>query len=74
MSHLACTKERRAFQWGSDRMTIPPVVKDAVQVAKTAQILSYMKENQLLTALCLFVLWQTGAIVTAMSTAQGAVC
>jgi hypothetical protein len=54
--------------------TIPPVVKDAVQVAKTAQILSYMKENQLLTALCLFVLWQTGAIVTAMSTAQGAVC
>ena len=74
MSHLACTKERRAFQWGSDRMTIPPVVKDAVQVAKTAQIIAYVKENQILTALCLFVLWQTGAIVTAMSTAQGAVC
>jgi hypothetical protein len=75
MSHLACTKEPRVFLWGSDLMaTIPPVVKDAVQVAKTAQILSYMKENQLLTALCLFVLWQTGAIVTAMSTAQGAVC
>lgn len=55
-------------------MTIPAPVKDAIQVAKTAQILAYMKENQLLTALALFVLWQTGAIVAAMSTAQGAVC
>ncbi len=74
MSHLACTKERRAFLWGSDRMTIPPVVKDAVQVAKTAQILLYIKENQLLTALAVFVLWQTGAFISMMSTAQGAVC
>ena len=51
-----------------------PTVKDAVQVAKAAQILSYIKENQLLTSLGLFILWQTGAIVAAMSTAQGAVC
>jgi hypothetical protein len=54
--------------------TIPPVVKDAVQVAKTAQILLYIKENQLLTALAVFVLWQTGAFISMMSTAQGAVC
>jgi hypothetical protein len=54
--------------------TIPPVVKDAVQVAKTAQILLYIKENQLLTALAVFVLWQTGAFISMMSTAQGAMC
>ncbi len=62
------------FQWGSDRMAIPPVVKDAVQVAKTAQIIGYVKDNQLLTALCLFVLWQAGAFLTAVQAAQGAVC
>ncbi len=55
-------------------MTIPQPIADAVKVAKTAQILAYVKENQLLTALCLFVLWQTGALVSAMSTAQGAMC
>jgi len=55
-------------------MTLPPVVKDTVQVARIAQILAYVKENQLLTALCLFVLWQTGAIVSTLSAAQGAVC
>ncbi len=74
MSHLACTKERPRFLWGSDRMAIPPVVKDAVQVAKTAQIIAYVKDNQLLTALCLFVLWQAGAFLTAVQAAQGAVC
>ncbi len=63
------------FLWGSDPMTnVPAAVKDAVQMAKTAQILHYIKENQLLTALCLFVLWQTGAFISMMSTAQGAVC
>ena len=55
-------------------MTIPPVVKDAVQVAKTAQIIAYIKDNQLLTALCLFVMWQAGAFLTAVQAAQGAVC
>lgn len=54
--------------------SVPSAAKDAVQIARMAQILEYVKENQLLTALCLFVLWQTGAIVSAMSAAQGAVC
>lgn len=63
------------FLWGSDPMTnVPTAVKDAVTLAKTAQILAYIKENQLLTALALFVLWQTGAFISMMSTAQGAVC
>ncbi len=53
---------------------IPPAVEKAVQVAKTAQIIAYVKDNQLLTALCLFVLWQAGAFISALQAAQGAVC
>ncbi len=53
---------------------VPEVIATAVQTAKTAQIIHYVKENQLLTAVCLFVLWQAGAFVSAMSVAQGAMC
>lgn len=53
---------------------IPVEVEKAVQVAKTAQILAYIKENQLLTALCLFVLWQAGAFIHMMNSAQGVMC
>lgn len=53
---------------------IPAEINQAVQVAKTAQILAYIKENQVLTALCLFVLWQTGAFLSAYGQVQGAVC
>ncbi len=75
MSPQACTKERPAFQWGSDTMAnVPPAIEKAVQVAKTAQIIAYIKDNQLLTAACLFVLWQTGAFLTTVQAAQGAVC
>lgn len=55
-------------------MTIPQAVENAVKVAKTAQIIGYMKENQILTALCLFVLWQAGAFIYAYNTVSGAVC
>lgn len=51
---------------------------DAVDTALTAtrwsQILLLVKENQLVTALCLFVLWQTGALLTVSSAAGGAIC
>ena len=57
-----------------DMVKIPAEVQQAVQVAKTAQILAYIKENQVLTALCLFVLWQTGAFLSAYGQVQGAVC
>lgn len=53
---------------------MPEAIANAVQTAKTAQILMYIKENQLLTALCLFVLWQTGAFISMMSSAQGVMC
>jgi hypothetical protein len=57
-----------------DMVKIPVEVEKAVQVAKTAQVLHYVKENQLLTAVCLFVLWQAGAFVSALGYVQGGVC
>lgn len=54
--------------------SVPQSIEQAVKVAKTAQIIAYVKENQLLTALCLFVLWQAGAFISMMNTAQGAIC
>lgn len=53
---------------------VPQAVENAVKVAKTAQIIHYVKENQLLTALCLFVLWQAGAFISAMNQVQGVMC
>lgn len=42
--------------------------------AKIAQIATLVKENQLVTALVLFVLWQSGALISAYSSAGGAIC
>lgn len=42
--------------------------------AKIAQIVALVRENQLVTALVLFVLWQSGALISAYSTAGGAIC
>lgn len=56
-------------------MSVPPESVDrALTTAKAAQIVSLMKENQLVTALVLFILWQSGALLSAYSTAGGAIC
>ena len=55
-------------------MTIPQAVENAVKIAKTAQIMAYVKENQLLTALCLFTFWQAGAFIYAYNSISGAMC
>lgn len=52
---------------------VPPA-EAAVTAAKAAQLISLIKENQLVTALVLFVLWQSGALITAYTTAGGAIC
>ena len=44
------------------------------EVSQAKQIVDLVKENQLLTALVLFILWQTGAAVSAVSYVQGGVC
>jgi len=50
-------------QWGSDIMVkvTPEVVDQVVDISRYAQVIALVKENQLLTALGLFILWQTGA-------------
>lgn len=54
--------------------TASDLVQPAITVTRWAQIVTLVKENQLVTALCLFVLWQTGAILTVSSTAGGVIC
>lgn len=52
----------------------PKTVETVLDATKWAQILSLVKENQLFTALVLFCLWQSGALLSAYSTAGGAIC
>jgi len=55
-------------------MKTPSPLEGAVTTARFAQILAYVKENQLVTALALFILWQSGALIGMLSSAQGAMC
>ena len=52
----------------------PDTIEKAVTSVKAAQIMQLIKDNQLMTALCLFVLWQAGAFVQAYSYVQGGMC
>ena len=47
------------------------IPKPAVDATKVAQILHLVKENQLLTAALVFILWQAGAIASAASAVSG---
>jgi len=47
---------------------------EALEVTRVAQIVALIKENQLITALCLFILWQTGAFLAVSSEVAGVVC
>jgi len=47
---------------------------DACKTARFAQIVTLVKENQLVTALCLFILWQTGALLSAAEQVSGVMC
>lgn len=51
---------------------IPP--EELAECGRMAQLLQLVKENQLLTAAILFVLWQTGSIMSAASYIQGGIC
>lgn len=42
-----------------------PDPKDVIPLAKGAQIIQLVKDNQLITAVILFVLWQAGAVAQA---------
>lgn len=53
--------------------TAVPAEKIAA-AARAAQIANLIKENQLVSALVLFCLWQTGALLSAATYVQGGVC
>ncbi len=54
-------------------ITPPAAAEAAMGGLKVAQLMCLIKENQLVTALVLFVLWQVGAISQGIS-AVGGVC
>lgn len=49
-------------------------VTSAISAAKFAQLMQLIRDNQLMTALALFILWQAGAFVSAYSYVQGGMC
>lgn len=51
-----------------------PSAETAVEVAKLTQLIALVKENQLVTALVLFALWQSGALLSAYGYVQGGMC
>lgn len=50
------------------------VAEKALETAKVAQLVQLVRENQLTTALVLFLLWQGGAFLSAYSYVQGGMC
>ncbi len=52
----------------------PDVVKSTITAAKAAQLMQLVRDNQLVTAFVLFFLWQSGALLSAYTTAGGAIC
>lgn len=54
-------------------MVNPKPVETTVAVAKSAQVIALIKDNQLLTAAIVFILWQAGAIAHA-ATVVGGMC
>ncbi len=51
-----------------------PAAETAVEVARLAQLIALVKENQLVTALVCFLLWQIGALASAHTYAAGVMC
>jgi len=49
------------------RMSDVPIIEKAAPLAKGAQILQLVKDNQLVTAAIVFVLWQAGALAEALA-------
>ena len=52
----------------------PASVEKVIDVAKYSQLITLVKDNQLVTALVCFLLWQIGALASAHSYAAGVMC
>ena len=55
-------------------MVTAPSTEQIVDVTRAAQLVSLVKENQLVTALVCFLLWQIGALASAQTYAAGVMC
>ena len=55
-------------------MTKLTPAEKVVDAARLAQLATLVKENQLVTALVLFILWQTGALLAVSSEVAGVMC
>lgn len=54
--------------------TNPNLVQTADEVGQAKQVLDLVKENKMITALVVFVLWQTGTLLELYSSVQGGMC
>lgn len=50
------------------------LAETADEVGQAKQIVDLVKENKMMTALVVFVLWQTGALLQLYTEAGGAIC
>lgn len=50
------------------------LAETADEVGQAKQIVDLVKENKMMTALVVFVLWQTGALLQFYTEAGGAIC
>ncbi len=46
---------------------VVPLAQEVVPLAKGAQVLNLIRENQLITAVIVFILWQAGAMTDALT-------
>jgi hypothetical protein len=52
----------------------PKLASAADEVGQAKQIVDLVKENKMMTALVVFVLWQTGTLLDLYSQVQGGMC
>jgi hypothetical protein len=52
----------------------PKPIETADEVGQAKQIVDLVKENKLMSALVVFVLWQTGTLIQVYSEVGGAIC
>lgn len=56
-------------------MNVPErVAESAVEDSQVQQIVNYVKENKMISALVLLILWQTGTLLQVYTEAGGALC
>jgi hypothetical protein len=55
-------------------MVNSPSAEQILDTTRMANLIALVKENQLVTALVCFLLWQIGALASAQSYASGVMC